>query len=273
MAKTRILSLGYAIGASIGNFDLSDNYELLSAKDNDVKADPSLLKSGIDIGLMTLHIETAPERRRLLGLKSDDRYEIMVSFSPVHMHTVNQIEGGKKRKEILKAKYSKFFNINKEDAAGGFTYKKMFVKLLPKRSLSLDVQLTEIDNDKVDPNQLENLFNDTSIGSVLDLSPFNPKDYIMLASNIVGKIQDIFGSDKPGDDTLWNDTLVIEPKPTIPGSYRLCEGIYVIVEDEVQTDFSNIIYHNNRIVGKDNSKEIRKNYLVFSIGKSLEDDE
>ena len=270
MAKPRILSLGYVTGASLSEYDLSKSYDLTSAKDNDVKPDSSLLKSGVDIGLMALHIDNAPERRKLLGLKADKSYEIMVSFSPLHLHTVQEIEGGAAIKDVLKAKYAKFFNIDKEDTAGGFTYKKMFVKLMPKGgSLSMDVELTEIDNNKVDPDALETLLNDTSIGTVLDLSPVNPKDYIMLASNVVNKVQEVFGSDKAGDDPLWSDTLVIEPRPSIPGSYRLREGFYAIVEGETQTDFSRIAYHNNRLIEKESKKEYGENYLVFSVGKNL----
>jgi hypothetical protein len=269
MAKTRILSLGYVTQASPENYDLKDKYDMISAKNSKVKPDPELLNTGIDIGLMTLHIDNAPERRKLLGIAKDKDYEIMVSFSPVHLHTVQEVQGGVVIKDVLKARYAKFFNIKKEDSAGGFTYKKMFVKLMPKGSLSLDVELTEIDNDKVDPSIIELLLEDTSIGTVLDLSPVNPKDYIMLATNVIGKIQDVFGSDKAGDDPLWNDTLVLEPKPTIPGAYRLCQGFYAIVEGTRQTDFGKIVYHNNRLIDKKDGSEIKNNYLVFSIGKNV----
>ena len=64
MAKPRILSLGYVTTASSSDYDLSATYDLISAKDSDVIPDPSLLQSGIDIGLMTLHIDNAPERRK-----------------------------------------------------------------------------------------------------------------------------------------------------------------------------------------------------------------
>ena len=269
MPKSKVLSLGFVTTASLSNYDLTGKYDLISAKENDVTPDETLLDSGVDIGLMTLHIANAPERRKFLGLVEDRSYEIMVSFSPVHLHTVQQIQGGSSIKDVLKAKYARFFNIDKEDSAGGFTYKKMFVKLIPKGSLSIDVELTEIDNKKVDPNALETLLDDTSIGSVLDLSPVNPKDYIMLASNVVNKVQEVFGSDKAGDDPLWNDTLVMEAKPTIPGSYRLREGFYAIVEDSTQTDFSKIVYNNNRLTVKESNNELNKNYLVFSVGKSI----
>lgn len=269
MPTSRVLSLGFVTTATLSKYDLKDTYDLVSAKDNDVKADASLLDSGVDIGLMTLHIDNAPERRKFLGLVADKSYEIMVSFSPVHLHTVQQIQGGSALKDVLKAKYAKFFNIDKEDSAGGFTYKKMFIKLMPKGSLSIDVELTEIDNKKVDPDALESLLDDTSIGTALDLSPVNPKDYIMLASNVVNKLQTAFGSDKAGDDPLWRDTLIIEPKPTIPGSYKLREGFYAIVEGESQTDFSKLGYNNNRLINKETDNELDKNYLVFSVGKSI----
>lgn len=272
MPKSRILSVGYVIDANPSNYEVTKEYKLVSAKDHVVEPDPTLLESGIDIGLMALHINDAPERRKLLGLKEDKVYEVMVSFSPVHLHPVRQIPEGAETKVVLKAKYAKFFNIEKESSAGGFTYKKMFVKLMPKGCLSLHVQLTEIDNNKVDPEALEVLLEDTSIGSTLDLSPVNPKDYIMLASNVVNKIQEVFGSDKAGDDSLWDDTLVMEAKPTIPGSYRLKQGFYAIVEGEKQTDFGAIAYHNNRLISlnsKESHEEHKANYLVFSVGRSL----
>ena len=269
MAKARILSVGYVTTATLDKYDLNEHYDLISAKDNNVEPDGSLLESGVDIGLMTLHIADAPERRKFLGLLEDRNYEIMVSFSPVHLHTVHEIQGGISLKDVIKAKYARFFNIDKEDSAGGFTYKKMFVKLIPKGSLSIDVELTEIDNKLVDPNALESLLEDTGIGTALDLSPVNTKDYIMLASNVVHKVQEVFGSDKAGDDPLWNDTLVLEAKPTIPGSYRLKEGFYAIAEDTSQTDFSKLSYSNNRLLNKETKKELDKNYLVFSIGKSI----
>ena len=56
----------------------------------------------------------------------------MVSFSPLHLHTIKEIDGGPAIKDVLKTKYAKFFNIDKEDTAGGLTYKKMFVKLIPR---------------------------------------------------------------------------------------------------------------------------------------------
>lgn len=269
MATARILSLGYVFSATLSEYSLDKQYLMVSAKNSNVIPDATLLDTGVDIGLMTLHIANAPERRQFLGLVEDRNYEIMVSFSPTHLHTVHEIQNGAAIKDVLKAKYAKFFNIDKEDSAGGFTYKKMFVKLIPKISLNIDVELTEIDNNKVDPNALESLLDNTSIGSVLDLSPVNPKDYIMLASNVINKVQEVFGSDKAGDDPLWNDTLVLEPKPTIPGSYRLREGFYAIIEDRKQIDFSKLSYKNNRIVDKDSGEEIDKNYLVFSVGKSL----
>ena len=68
---------------------------------------------------------------------------------------------------------------------------------------------------------------------------------------------------------LWKDTLVLEAKPTIPGSYKLKEGFYVIVEDVAQTDFSKLAYVNNCLVIKGTSNELNKNYLVFSVGKSI----
>ena len=102
----------------------------------------------------------------------------------------------------------------------------------------------------------------------MDLSPINPKAYIMLASNVVNKIQEVFGSDKAGDDPLWNDTLVMEPNPSLPGSYRLREGFYAIVEGQTQTMFNRIAYHNNRLIDKETKEEYGENYLVFSVGKN-----
>lgn len=274
MPKPRVLSVGYAKDACVSNYDLNRVYNIISAKDGEIEPKPELLTSGIDIGLMCLHISNAPERRKLLGLIEDKTYEIMVSFSPVHIHTQPEIQGGAENRQILKATYAKFFNIEKDSSAGGFTYKKMFVNLMPKRSLSLDVRLTEIDNRKVDPDALEVLLDDTSIGTVLDLSPINPKDYIMLASNVVNKIQEVFGSDNAVDDPLWDDTLVMEANPSIPGSYRLTDGIYAIVEGEEQTDFSKIAYYKNGLVqrqstnGKSCYKSYDANYLVFSVGAS-----
>lgn len=269
MPKSRILSVGYVTDANLSNYEPQKKYDLVSAKHHAVSPEPQLLESGIDIGLMTLHVSNAPERRKFLGLKADNVYEIMVAFSPVHLHSVSQIQGGVDTKEVLKAKYAKFFKIEKQHSAGGFTYKKMFVNLKPKGCLSLDVQLTEIDNNKVDPNALEVLLEDTSIGSVLDLSPVNPKDYIMLASNLVNRVQEVFGSDKAGNDPLWNDTLVIESNPSIPGSYKLRTGFYAIVEGESQTVFNEIAYFNNKLINKKDRSQYKGNYLVFSVGKAL----
>ncbi len=257
----RILNLGYVKGASLENYNLEEPYGLVSAKDTSVKPDPEMIKTGVDIGLMRLHIHNAPERRKLLGLLEDRNYEIMVTFAPVHLHG---------QTEVMKIRYAKFFNIEKEDSAGGFTYKKMFQNLKFKRSLNLDVKLTEIDNKKVDPEPLEMLLNDTGIGTVLDLAPYNPKEYLMLASNIISKVQEIFGSDKAGDDPLWDDTLVLEPKPTIPGSYRLREGFYAIIEEYEGFDFSDIVYQHNALYKRGTNDEIETNYLVFAVGKSLE---
>lgn len=258
----RSLNLGYVIGASLDNYDLEEPYDLVSAQDTDVKPDSEMSKTGVDIGLMRLHIFNAPERRKLLGLLPDRSYEIMVTFAPVHLH-------GTEHREVMKVKYSKFFNIDKEDSAGGFTYKKMLQNLKFKGSLSLDVSLTEIDNTEIDPDPLEAFLNDTSIGTALDLAPYNAKEYIMLASNIISKIQEIFGSDKAADDPLWDDTLVLEPKPTIPGSYRLREGFYAIIEEYEGFDFKDIVYQHNALYKRGTSDELDTNYLVFAVGKSL----
>ncbi|WP_456477827.1 hypothetical protein [Geoglobus ahangari] len=260
----RILNLGYVRDASVDNYDPNEEYSLISAKDSSIRPDPGMAATGVDIGLMRLHIHNAPERRKFLGLLPDKSYEIMVTFSAVHIH--QRDDGGR---DVLKVRYSKFFNIDKEDSAGGFTYKKMFQNLKFKRSLSLDVKLTEIDNKIVDPDPLESLLEDTGIGTVLDLAPYNPKEYILLASNIISKIQEVFGVDKAGDDPLWDDTLVLEPKPTIPGSYRLREGFYVIVEEYPGFDFGEIVYKNNALYQRGSEREIPTNYLVFPIGKSL----
>lgn len=262
---TRILSVGYVPKAGLGNYSLEERYDVISAKDTSIEPQPSLLQSGVDIGLMRLHIYKAPERRKWLGLREDRNYEIMVVFAPLHLHSVAP---DSPQKDVMKPKYAKFFNIGKDDAAGGFTYKKMFSNLQMRSSLSLDVQLTEIDNDKLDPDGLEVLLNDTSIGTVLDLSPVNPKQYLMLASNIVGKIQEVFGCEKAGDDPLWDDTLVLEPRPTIPGSYRLREGFYAIVEGKDE-EFSKMDYHRNALFKRGSFDEIDANYLVFSMGRSV----
>ena len=261
MKSKRILNVGYVKEASSDNYDLKKPYDLVSAKDTKLVPDPEMLKTGIDIGLMRLHIYKAPERRHWLGLREDRNYEIMVTFAPIHLH-------GTEQREVMKVRYSKFFNIEKDDSAGGFTYKKAFENLNFKGSLSLDVNLTEIDNDKVDPEPLEALLNDTGVGTLLDLAPYNPKAYLMLASNIVSKIQEIFGSEKAGDDPLWNDTLVLEPRPTIPGSYRLREGFYTIIEKHPGFNFKNIVYQKNALYKRGTTDEIDTNYLVFAIGKS-----
>jgi len=258
----RILDLGYVKGASLDNYELEKPYDLVSAKSAAVAPDSEMLKTGVDIGLMRLHIYKAPERRQWLGLREDRNYEIMVAFSPIHLH-------GKEQQEVMKVKYSKFFNIERDDSAGGFTYKKMFQNLKFKGSLSLDVSLTEIDNEKVDPEPLETLLNDTGIGTLLDLAPYNPKEYLMLASNIISKIQEVFGSEKAGDDPLWEDVLVLEPEPTVPGSYRLCDGFYAIIEKYDGFDFKNIVYQQNALYKRGTTDEIDTNYLVFAVGKSL----
>ena len=263
---SRVLSVGYVPDAGLLSYDLQTAYDVVSAKATTVEPDPSMLKTGVDVGLMRLHIFNAPERRKFLGLVKDRSYEIMVSFTPVHIHPAG-VEGP--ARDVMKVKYAKFFNIDKDDSAGGFTYKRMFLNIRPKGCLSIDVELTEIDNKKVDPDGLELLLNDTGIGTVLDLAPVNPKEYLMLASNVVGRIQEVFGSNKAGDDPLWNDTLVLEPKPTIPGSYRLREGFYAIVEGKKQTDFSRMVYHRNGLFKRGTTDEIDANYLVFSVGKSV----
>lgn len=253
----KILHLGYVKDAYASNYNLDEEYKIVSAKDSSIKPDHALL-NGIDIGLLRLHIHNAPERRKWLGLKEDKQYEIMVSMSVLHIYG----------DDVIKPTYSKFFNVDKENSAGGFTYKKMFENLKPKNSLNIDVKLVEIDNNKVDPDPLEELLKDTGIGSVLDLAPYNPKQYILLASNIINKIQEVFGSDKVGDDLLWDDILTLEAKPTIPGAYRLKEGFYVIIEDYNGFNFNDIIYKNNTLY-KDN-EELKTNYMVFSIGKSIQ---
>ena len=260
----RTLNLGYVMDASVDNYDPDEPYSLISAKDSRITPDPEMVATGVDIGLMRLHIHNAPERQRFLGLLPDRSYEIMVTFASVHLH--QRKDGGR---DVMKVKYSKFFNIDKEDSAGGFTYKKMFQNLKFKRSLNLDVKLTEIDNNVVDPDPLEKLLEDTGIGTVLDLAPYNPKEYILLASNIISRIQEVFGSDKAGDDPMWDDTLVLEPKPTIPGSYRLCEGFYVIIEEYPGFDFGEMVYQNNALYLGGSEEEIPTNYLVFSVGKSI----
>lgn len=264
-SKSRVLELWYVKDATLATFDVREKYSMLSAKDKLVTADETLIQSGVDIGLFRLHISNADERRKFLGLKKDDTYEIMVNFSPVHLH-------GENKKEVLKVSYGKFFNVDKNDSQEGFTYKKMFVGLNIKTSLSFDVKLTEIDNDKVDPDPLSQILNDTSIGKVLDLSPFNPKEYVELASNIINSIQNVFGSDKNGDDIIWDDTLVMEPKPTIPGAYKLRAGIYAIVEQQKGRSIAidNVLFAENKLVNKVNSQEIDVNYLVFGVGKTIE---
>ncbi len=264
--KTRMLSLGYVLNANLTNYDLKESYELVSAKDLKVIPQSELLNTGVDVGLMRLHIHDAPERRKWLGLREDKNYEILVVFAPTHIHTISKENN---TKDVIKVKYGKYFNIEKDESAGGFTYKKMFANLIPKGALTFDVQLTEIDNNKVDPDGLEILLKDTGIGSVLDLAPINPISYIQLASNVINRIQEVFGSDKAGDDPLWNDTLVIEAKPTIPGSYKLREGFYAIVEGKDQFDFSKVFYHQNKLVDKWTHQELAANYLIFSIGKSI----
>ncbi|NMH63769.1 hypothetical protein [Shewanella salipaludis] len=261
---TRMLSIGYVKEASLSNYSLSGEYNLISAKDSSVIPDEKLLKSGVDMGLMRLHICNAPERRTLLGLRADRKYEVLVSMSPTHIHGRNDKSSG----EIIKVKYHKLFDVEKDQSAGGFTYKAMFTNLVLKNFLSINVELTEVDNEVVDPNSLANLLKDTGVGEVLDLGPYNPKEYLMLASNIANRIQDVFGSDKVGDDPLWSEPLALHPKPTVPGSYRLSTGFYAIIESEDQVDFSKIMYTKNTLINKDNSKEIKSNYLIFGVGVS-----
>lgn len=134
--------------------------------------------------------------------------------------------------------------------------------------MSLDVNLTEINNDKINPEPLEALLNDTGVGTLLDLAPYNLKKYLMLASNIISKIQKVSGSEKAADDPLWDDTLVLEPKPTIPGSYRLHEGFYAIIDKYAGFDFKNIVYQNNALYKRETTDEIRTNYLIFAVSKS-----
>lgn len=263
-APARILDLWYAKDVTLGSFELNQEYSMISAKDNQLVPDESLLTSGVDVGLFRLHISNATERRKLLGLKKDERYEIMVSFSPIHLH-------GTEKREVLKVSYARFFNIDKGESGEGFTYKKMFLNLQLKDSLSFDVKLTEIDNDKVDPDPLSQILNDANIGKVLDLSPYNPKQYVELASNFVNSIQNIFGADKEGDDEMWNDTLSIEPKPTIPGSYKLRAGIYAIIEQQSKKSvkITNTVFYDNKLVDKNTKNEIGVNYLVFGIGAAI----
>lgn len=266
---SRILSIGYVRAASPSNYDLQQAYRITSAKNTDIEPDPELLETGVDVGLMNLHIANAPERRELLGLKADDRYEIMVSITPEHLHSVGDIQSGSAPREELKAKYARFYTIDKGTSASGFTSKKMFTQLVPKKSLNMKVELTEIDNEKVDPNRLRTLLEDTSIGEVLDLSPVNPKSYITLASNVVDRIQATFGSDKAGDDELWDYSFSLEGGGSFAGSYRLRQGFYAIIEGRKQTEFDGLAYHENQIKTKQDNKEIDQNYLVFSIGKSV----
>lgn len=75
-------------------------------------------------------------------------------------------------------------------------------------------------------------------------------------------------AEEAGDDPLWNDTLVLEPRPTIPGSYRLREGFYTIIEKHPDFDFKNIVYQDNALYKRETTDEIDTNYLVFAIGKS-----
>lgn len=262
-SPSRIIDVWYVPDIDLSNYSLETEYDLVSARDKSVIADPTMLLSGIDIGLFRLHMSNAPERRKLLGLKKDDRYEIMVSLAPVILH-------GTENPEPLKVHYGKLFDINKDDSAGGFTYKKIFYNLQMKESLNFDVKLVEIDNEKVDPEPLSQLLNDTGIGTLLDLSPYNPKQYLQLASNIVSKIQDVFGPDKEGDDTLWDDVLTLEPKPSIPSSYRLREGIYVILENTKTRPVhpSDLIYVDNALIYKNTREEVATNYLIMGIGKS-----
>lgn len=263
-AESRILELWYVKDATLSQFSENESYSLISARNTSIDPEPIMLSSGIDIALSRLHIDNAPERRKLLGLKKDTDYEIMVSFEPL-------VLVGTENQEPLKVRYGKMYNIAKEDAAPGFTYKKMFYNLKMKESLNFNVKLVEIDNEKVDPDPLRELLNDTGIGTVLDLSPYNPKQYLQLASNVVTKIQDVFGSDRAGDDNLWDDTLTMEAKPTIPGSYRLREGFYVIVENNrnMMLKPEDMVYQNNLIKTAATNTEIKTNYLVFSVGKTI----
>lgn len=260
----RILELWYVKDARLSEFDEGKEYEMISARSSSVIPEPDMLTTGVDVALYRLHINNAPERRKVLGLKKDDDYEIMVSLSPVILYGTSQ-------QEVLKVTYGKLFNIPKEDSAPGFTYKKLFFNLKIKESLNFNVNLVEIDNDKVDPDPLRELLNDTGIGTVLDLSTYNPKQFIMLASNVITKIQDVFGSDKAGDDMLWDDVLSIEAKPTIPGSYRLREGFYAIVENTKNFPIKpeDVVYKNNMLVSKTKSEEVSTNYLILGIGKTF----
>lgn len=92
--------------------------------------------------------------------------------------------------------------------------------------------------------------------------------FAQTALNMISKIQEVFGSDKAGDDPLWDDTLVLEPKPTVPGSYRLSEGFYTIIEKYAGFNFRNIVYQNNALYKRETTDEIDTNYLIFALGKS-----
>lgn len=70
----RVLDLGYVKEASLDNYDLKKPYSLISAKDTKIVPDPEMLKMGVDIGLMRLHIYQAPERRQWLGLREVSRF-------------------------------------------------------------------------------------------------------------------------------------------------------------------------------------------------------
>ncbi len=259
--RSRVLELAYIKGPSINSYDENKSYSIISAKDSSIKPNEALIESGIDVGLFKLHMHNAPERRKILGLKRDQRYEVLISFTPA-------IQFGES-KDKMDITYGKFFRITKNDNADGFSYKKMFKNLRFDEALEFDVALTEIDNNKVDPDPLEQLLNETSIGQLLDLAPYQPKTYLLLASQLIQNIQRIFGADKDGDDALWADRLSIEAAPTITGSYRLRTGIYAIIERPSDgLEYNKLVFNNNCIQFKNSGRELNSNYLVFGIGKS-----
>ena len=95
-APSRVLELWYVKDLLVDTYDSATEYHMVSAMDAKVKPEPELVKSGVDIGLFRLHIHNAEERRKVLGIVNDKNYEIMVSFSLVHVH-------GKEKNESLTA--------------------------------------------------------------------------------------------------------------------------------------------------------------------------
>jgi hypothetical protein len=260
--KNRQLEIGYIQGATLIDFNPNTTYKIISAKDASIQAN-KLLSDGSDIVLFRLHMHDADERRLYLGLVEDDQYEIMVTFSPKYLNETSQ-NGN--------VKFSKLCEIPKGGQQPGFSANRMFTNLKFKKTLQFDIELTEVDNDKVDPDPLAAFLDKTAIKGGLDLAIPGAGEYLRLATSISDAIQTSFGRDKAGDDRLWNDTLSLESSPTVPGQYRLREGIYVIVEYWGPfMDWSKITYWNNVITDisdPNNHRQLLANHLVFGIGLS-----